>query len=88
VVTLGRACPEGFLPVYSVGSEEEAHRLLVLCCPRDNNGNFIARELAQEQTLERLSAFSDRLHAGHSLLVKSGECDCCRPAQEVRNVRG
>jgi hypothetical protein len=76
VVSYGRSCPHGYLPVYSVGSEEEARRLLILACPKDLGGQFVAPELVEEQTIENLAAFSDRLHAAHEHLKKSGECDC------------
>lgn len=53
--------PEGRLPVFGVQTEKEAEMLIVMACPRDTTGEFYARELAQEQTLENLVAFSDRL---------------------------
>ena len=62
--------------MFSVGSEKEAKCLLTLCCQTNIHGEFIARELAEEQTLENLEAFSDRLVEGHELLVKNGSCDC------------
>lgn len=59
----GRSVPgDGFLPVFSVDTEEEAVALLTAACPRDRGtGEFIARELVEEQTLENLYAFGDRL---------------------------
>lgn len=57
----GRVTPDGRLPVFSVDTEEEAKMLIVMACPRDAVGNHYARELAEEQTLENLAAFSDRL---------------------------
>ena len=62
--------------MFSVGSTEEANALLVLTCPRDLKMRFVARELAGEQTLENLAAFSDRLAAAHEALVRQGRCDC------------
>lgn len=61
IVTYGRRCPPGFLPVYSVDTEEEAERLLVHL-PSNWRGEKVADELAHEQTLENLAAFGDRLH--------------------------
>lgn len=61
----GRTVEEGSLPVYSVDTEEEAKSLLVLACETNTDGEFIARELAHDQTLENLAAFSDRLAAVH-----------------------
>lgn len=75
-MTYGEECPPGHLPVYSVGSTEEAHTLLVLACPKNAGNQFIAPELAAEQTLANLSAFSDRLHRAHDVLVKNGGCAC------------
>lgn len=53
--------PDGRLPVFSTDTEEEARQLIVLACPRGNDGEFYARELVENQTLENLVAFSDRL---------------------------
>lgn len=57
----GRVTPEGRLPVFGVKTEVEAKRLIVMACPRDPEGNYYARELAQDQTLENLVSFSDHL---------------------------
>lgn len=57
----GRSVPDGFLPVFSVDTEAEAEQLIIATCPRDAAGTHYARELAQEQTLENLQAFSDHL---------------------------
>ena len=61
----GRTVEEGFLPVYSVDSEEEARNLLVLSCETNLEGEFISRELAQDRTLESLQTFSARLAEMH-----------------------
>lgn len=61
VVTYGRRCPPGHLPVYSVDTEAEAEKLLMLL-PTNGWGEPIAEELVREQTLENLEAFGDRLH--------------------------
>lgn len=58
----GVSVPDGSLPVYSTDTDEEALSLLVLTCPTNVWGEFIAPELAKEQTVENLAAFSDRLH--------------------------
>jgi hypothetical protein len=47
--------------VFSVDTEEEAHKLLVLTCGKTPDGQFYAKELAQRQSLENLYAFGDRL---------------------------
>lgn len=57
----GRTVENGFLPVFSVDTEADAEELLVAACPRNLHGEFVAEELAQEQTLERLYAFGERL---------------------------
>lgn len=58
--------------MFSVNSEEDARKLLVLACPRDNDGNFYARELAEEQTLENLQVFSDKLAKCYAILKERG----------------
>jgi len=47
--------------VFSMDTEQEAEQLLILACPRNMDGDFVARELVDEQTLENLQAFSDKL---------------------------
>ena len=59
---------DGFLPVYSVDTEEEARSLLTLACATNLDGEFIARELVQEQSLANLMAFGDRLHVTYQTL--------------------
>jgi hypothetical protein len=49
------------LPVFTVNNAEEAKALIALACPTNLDGEYISPELAQEQTLERLNAFGDRL---------------------------
>lgn len=65
----GRTVEPGFLPCYSVDTEDEARDLLVATCSTvkagPQRGEFIARELLEEQTLENLAAFGDRLAAAH-----------------------
>ena len=63
MVGFGRSCPNGSLPVFSVDTEAEAKQLLIMACPRNRAGSqdFFAPELAEEQTLENLRKFSDRL---------------------------
>ncbi len=72
----GRSIEKGFLPVYSVGDEEEAKDLIVLTCPTFPDGTHYARELANEQTLENLQKISDKLHEAHGHLKKLGCCRC------------
>ena len=70
IVRYGRNTPEGFLPVYSVDTEDEAHSLLVAACGKNMDGEFVARELVTEQTLENLYAFGDRLAEIHKMMQK------------------
>jgi len=60
-VRYGRIVENGFLSCFSVETEEEASKLLVLACQKDYNNNYIAKELTQKQTLENLLKFSNRL---------------------------
>ena len=71
----GRVTPDGRLPVFGVATEKEAEMLVVMACPTDSQGNKYARELAEEQTLENLVAFSDRLQEcwDRWQVVKSGQ---------------
>ena len=54
--------PAGRLPVFTVNNEEEAKLLIGLACPTNLQGEHIAPELAEEQTLENLYSFGDRLN--------------------------
>lgn len=68
VVTYGRKCPAGYLPVTSVDTEEEARELIQRCCEpvyikETEQFGHIAQELEKEQTLPNLRAFGDRLEA-------------------------
>lgn len=69
----GRTVEDGFLPVYSVDTEEEAKRLLVLACGTNLRNEFVARELGEEQTLENLYAFGKRLEETHGRFLKKGD---------------
>ena len=55
------ALPEGFLPVFSVDTEEEAKELLIATCSRGVDGRYYSDELAREQSLAVLDQFSDKL---------------------------
>lgn len=57
----GPKCPLGFLPIFSVNTEDEAKALLLLACPTTYDGAYFAPELRTEQTLPNLYAFGDRL---------------------------
>jgi hypothetical protein len=78
VVRYGRGAPgKGWLPVFSVGSEAEAARLLALACPRNYQGEHVARELAAMQTLDNLDAFGGRLEQLHDRYLAGTErCEC------------
>ena len=73
----GRTLPRGTLPVFSVADEKEAKDLIVMCCETNIHGEYIARELAREQTLENLDSFGERLRKMHDeVLVPRGNCRC------------
>ncbi len=56
---------------------EEARQLVVLCCGTNYQGDYIARELVMDQTLENLYAFGERLAKAHDeVLVPRGHCTC------------
>ncbi len=76
MVKYGRTCPEGFLPVFSVGTEKEAQSLITLVCQTDLDGNHVARELIDDQTLENLEAFSKRVDEAHDHMIERGLCQC------------
>jgi hypothetical protein len=62
--------------VFSVSTEREAKKLIVLACPMDDSGQYYARELAEDQTLANLYAFGDRLAALHEHFIAAGTCEC------------
>lgn len=59
--------------MFSTDTEEEARQLIVLTCPRTKGGEYVARELVEEQTIENLQAFSDRLQTAWDFLQKRRE---------------
>jgi hypothetical protein len=62
VVGYGVTVPEGSLPVFSVDTEDEARKLMVTACSYEpRTEEYVARELLQEQTLDNLALFSQRL---------------------------
>jgi hypothetical protein len=66
IVTYGRKCPPGYLPAYSVDTEDEARQLIERCCVQvwidsQHTTGYVAQELEQEQTLDNLTAFGERL---------------------------
>lgn len=80
----GRKCPRGFLPIFSVNTEDEARRLLVLTCPRTDDGQaHFAPELREKQTLRNLYAFGARLRAGYARIRKDPE-PAAIPAKRTR----
>lgn len=64
----GRTVEKGFLPVYSVDSEEDAERLLTFACETNVYGEYLAKELAYEQTLDGLEKFGARLESLHEMM--------------------
>lgn len=72
----GTQCPRGFLPIYSVDTMEEAERLVIMACPRGDDGQLYSRELAQQQDLDTLFAFGEKLHKYHERLKEVGQCAC------------
>lgn len=75
----GDVLPEGFLPVYSTCCEARAEQLLAASCEwrvpdaGPGRGDFYARELMREQTLDNLELFSRRLDENHDQLPP---CEC------------
>lgn len=59
----------GMLPVHSVDTEEMAHKILVLACATNPDGDFIAQELVEEQTLMNLRAFGSRLQKAEERII-------------------
>ena len=56
--------------MFSVENEEEAKLLITLACSTNYSGEYIARELVEEQTLDNLKAFSDRLEDTYDKFIK------------------
>lgn len=62
--------PEGFLPVFSVDTEDEARRLLTMACQTNVDGEFYSGELARSQDLDTLQEFSDKLARYYDLMKR------------------
>lgn len=66
---------EHFLPVYSVDTEEDANKLLIMTCGREKDPKtgkleFVSKSLAMEQTLPRLYGFGHRLDRAYKEMKK------------------
>ena len=74
----GRRAPgNGWLPVFSVGSEEEGVRLLAIACSKNYSGDYVAFDLARSQTLENLESFGRQLAEWHDrYLAGTARCEC------------
>ncbi len=62
--------PAGSLPVFTVQNSDEARKLLTLACPLNYRGQYVAPELAQEQTMENLEAFGARLEQLYNKFIR------------------
>ena len=62
------------MPVFAVCCEDRAKYVIVAACEMNYEGEYVARELIQEQTLENLEAFSTRLDQTHDRI---GTCENC-----------
>jgi hypothetical protein len=71
IVRFGLKCQSGFLTIFSVNTEEEARNLLLITCPTNIHGEFVAPELSEEQTLDNLYSFGDRLAEAYKKMKKS-----------------
>ena len=47
--------------MFSTDTEKQAHSLIVAACETSQAGDYLARELVTDQSIENLEAFSDRL---------------------------
>lgn len=78
MVTYGRTCPQGSLPVFSVDTEEEAKRLIVSTCGTNLNGEYVAKELVNpdgsipegDERLDRFFEFGKRLEEVYHKHIK------------------
>lgn len=82
----GPKCEKGFLPIFSVNTDQEALDLLIVACPRNLNGAFIAPELVEEQTLENLYAFGDRLRALYAKTCKKESTVSMKPRVDKMTI--
>ncbi len=88
-VRYGRgAAPPGVLSAFSVGSEREAEALITLTCSRNPEGQFVASELTEEETVGRLFAFSRKLKQMHDQFLKNTPRCICSARFDDRRVRG
>lgn len=68
ILGYGAVIPNGSIPIFSVDSEEEAYRLLMLTCPTGFSHERVATELIQEN----LGVVEQRLKQGHVMLHGKG----------------
>ena len=63
--------PPGSLPVFTTKTLEASKTLVQLACGTNLKGQYIATELAEEQNMKNLQAFSDRLNQIYEKHVKT-----------------
>ena len=56
--------------MFTTDTREEAEALITLACPMNSAGQYVAPELAQEQTMENLDAFGSRLKHLYNKFIK------------------
>lgn len=66
----GRSVPSGWLPVFSVDTEEEAKELIILTCQTNHLGEYYSRELALDRTLDTLELFSQKLAHAYPIALQ------------------
>ena len=59
--------------MFTTDTKEEAEALLSLACSTNMKGEYISRELYQEQTMENLQTFSNRLDDIYHKYIKPKE---------------
>ena len=62
------AKPDGFLPVFSTNTEDEARQVIVGTCSRGLDGEYYSHDLAQDQTLENLECLGDKMERVYAMI--------------------
>ena len=89
-VQVGTVCPKGFLPVYSVDTEEDAKMLVTLACPLGLDNLHYAPELvgtSGDERIRKFVAFGKRLVKIHQMMkkrMKKTEQHCTKENHEIR----
>lgn len=81
------ACPEGFLPIFSVNTEVEAKRLIAATCSLGLDGSYYSTEMARDQSLDQFARFGQKLALVYAHITANAPAPVRRRRPQTRSRR-